>query len=399
MEVFANAEGEAHFRRAIRILDEYGSQEGDEENLIRAQAFEMIGDLAERSGRHDEARTVYAQAEDHLSAEDRLSRCRLLRKTAKCWEEQRLYEDSLRVLSMAEEALGAPRVERGPDWEQEWFNVKVGRLWIYYWLGDAPAMEALLEEIRPISEAMGRPEQKARMLICQVLIDYRRFRYRLPQSTVELAEEVLAATEASGARLLIAEGVFTRGFARLFHGDFSGARESLAEAVRLANRAGDVVKESRAAIYHAVACRRLGAVDEVEEITHRTVPLHEAAEQAQYVGACLANLSWVAWRRGDRSMARALVTEAKAAWADMALDYPVRWIGLIQLLAMDLEVGDLPAAIESAKRLLHPLQVRQADDVEGALSRAVEFFGGRDSDRARAALADAVAAAEGDTLL
>jgi hypothetical protein len=37
--------------------------------------------------------------------------------------------------------------------------------------------------------------------------------------------------------------------------------------------------------------------------------------------------------------------------------------------------------------------------VEEALSRAVEFFDGGELDRAKAALADSVAAAEGDTLL
>ena len=76
------------------------------------------------------------------------------------------------------------------SWQQAWLEIHLERWGLFYLLADTKKMQVLQEEIKPILDQAGSPDQKARYYANQVSTILRRERYLVSAKTVEIAESM-----------------------------------------------------------------------------------------------------------------------------------------------------------------------------------------------------------------
>lgn len=369
----ANKDALGHYRRALDLLEEVWTADAEDTWVreTRQDLLEGIADVLELGGRHEEALRAYARALAVAEASDEVGpveRARLHRKSAKPSELLRRYEDALEALRRAGSALGDGPAGGEDDeaWWRERIQVSLERIWVHYWLADEEAMERLAGELRT---TLGRasPVQKARLFGCELLLRFRKERYRLSEDTEALARHALGAARDVGEARDIANGLFVLGFTLLWRERFEEAEERLAAAIEEARRCGDAVILARALTYLAVVYRRTGRSDLSARIARGALDVSLAGEMGEYVGMAKANLGWAAWRRGERDEAEALTREAIGIWQELGYTYPFKWGGYFTLFAWAVEEDRVEEAARLAGELLGPVQVALSEDLTGAL--------------------------------
>jgi hypothetical protein len=322
--------------------------EGATEPRVLRELGEELADLLVQVARHADARRYYDWALSRGDPGDRVSAARLSRKKAQSFWTLHEYQDATRELDRALAHLGERDRLTDPRELREWIEIEQGRFWRHYFARETGDLTRdIIERMSAVVETHATPVQRSVYYVCAALDRLGRGRYAFDAVAVEftrqavqvLAEEPALLTQACLAR-------FNLGFALLL-GDRacrSEAVEQLEQTARDAERVSDATLLSRALTYLAVGYRRLGDVTRTERVAERALRASEDARLAPYIGASLACLAWVSWKRNGAVVAERRAREARQWWESTDHEFPFRWLALFLLLDFAFRRDDLEAA-------------------------------------------------------
>ncbi|XXY45563.1 protein kinase [Sorangium sp. So ce269] len=343
--------------------------------------LESLGDVLGLVGRQEEARRAYADALSCLPAEGAVARARLHRKVGKAWEVHHEHGEALSAYAMAEAALGAPERAAGAAWWDEWVEVQIHRIGVFYWTARVDEMAAIVERVRPVVQAGGTAAQRARFFRALTQIGLRSERYLPSAETVRSARACLLACEEEEGSPDLSATRFAFATVLLWYGALDEAEERLLDALAEAERTGDVTLQARSLTYLTQVWRRRRRVAETRAWAKRSLATAEAAAMNDYVGAALANLGWVALAEGDPGEATRLGEAALERFRSSALVYPFQWMALLPLGSAALAQGDREGAARFTAALLDPGQQRLPEALVAAVEAARDEGGTEDAMR------------------
>jgi DNA-binding SARP family transcriptional activator len=395
--VYANADAIRYYRSALALLEGSASYPP----AVAASLSERLGDILHWTGQYDEGRALFQRALAILSDPDPISQARLHRKIGNTWREQYHYQEALHVYAAAERVLGATPPSRQPEteaaWRQEWIQVSLEIIHIYYWLGKVDESDALRPRLQAAIEQHGTVGQRAVYSQSIAWLEFRRNRSVATPEVVALARAALRVQQAAGNPAGIPAAHFGVGFALLWSGDPHGAIEPIQTALRLAEQTGDITLRARCLTYLTVAYRQCEQMEEARQCTARGLEVAALAQMPEYTGTARANEAWMAWRAGDLSRTQELGHAALALWRQLPAGHasaPFQWLALWPLLASALHEAQLAWAVEHARTLLDPGQQRLPDPLITNLEQAIHAWDEGESEAAQAQLQQAVSLAQ-----
>jgi serine/threonine protein kinase len=377
----ANGEAIRLYREAINQVTQMMLQltsDGASWNGGLLDLYEALADVLSLGSQRAEARAAYDEALSRTAAERRTARARLYRKVGKTWETQHEHENALINYGLAREVLAAMPVGPSSEARDEWIQVRVDQLWVYYWLNSLREMDVLSRELQPVIERSASPLQRARFLRTQWMRNLRRDRYVAREETVGFARSALAASNESGDAAQILADHFGLGFVLLFHHQPKACAEQLGTAMLMAERGGDLDRQARCLAYLALAARMRGSIEETRTYLDRSVEVAVAAGMRDYVATARANQAWLSLRNRDLAGAIQYAREALEIWRNLTFAFPLQWIALLPRLEAALGLKDVEQAASCAEALLDPSQQLLTGSASDALRRACRSWRGGD---------------------
>ncbi len=335
--IYANDEAIAFYRKATKQLGLHSRKEGElyeELRKIATQLYESLAETLELTGQHSEALKTYESALIQISNHDSVGQAHLHRKTGNVWREQRCYEEALQAYDLAEIALGKETIDSAPEWWQAWIEIQSDRMWLHYWQAQFQHMAALAEKARPAVEQYGTPDLRSRFFQGLVIMAQRRDRYVISEETMADSQATLEAIRESGKPSAIALAQFTLGFNHLWRDELDEAEEDMQAALKLAERIGDVVVQSRCLTYLTILYRKRGQSEEVQHYISRALDVAMAGNMLEYISTAKANLAWVKWYAGNLSEAQENGRTALEMWQKAPRVYPFKWTALWPLISV-----------------------------------------------------------------
>jgi class 3 adenylate cyclase len=391
---FANTEAIAFYRSALEQLASVETVESAGGQGVTAQLHEALGDVLGLTGQHDESRLAYRNARALVPEGELLRRSRLHRKFGSSYIIQRRYEETLRGYETAESALGQRAAEPSSEWWQEWMQIQIDRMWIYYWQGLVREMTGLAEKSRAAVERYGSPAQRGKFFQMLALYCLRRDRYVGSEEALSYAEAGVATSRDSDDLGELTHIIFCLGFVHLWSDNLDEAGQHLHEALSLSERIGDVVTQLRCLTYLTLVERKCGHVGAARDYLSRCQKLAAETSMVEYVAMASANAAWVAWREGNLREAEAHAGAALRTWHQMPTPYLFDWMALWLLIGVALEKGETARAVERARALLDPKQQRLPDELAALVEESIEAWGRDEAEAAGAHLRQALRLAE-----
>lgn len=264
---------------------------------------------------------------------------------------------------------------------------------MHYWRNQPEQAAAVLAAARPVVEARGSPERQVGFYSSLVLQQARQHRYRIDDEMVANMRTAVDVQAAVGGPD-VAWTVFSLGFLLLWRGQLTEAEEHLQASLTLSEQLGDPVLRARCLCYLNVAALRRHDVETVRALAPQALAAAQTAGYPEYVAAATASTAWVAWKDGRPEAVVALADEALSTWATTVVGYSWYGICLWPLIAVHLQAGRLPEAVEAARALLAPPQQRLPDELEAVVAQAATAWDGGESSEAAASLARALLLAQ-----
>lgn len=378
---FANAEAIALYEKA-----RYQSQQCfDGSPAARAQLVQLeeaLSDVLTLVGQRDEARRIYQQVLEHGVPDPGIT-ARVNRKIGKTWEAEHRHEQALLCYQRAEKALPAT-VTSAPEHLEEWMQVRIAQLWVFYFSGKQAEMESLSRDLEPVIERHSSPVLRSRFFHTQWMRTLRRERYAAEAETLGFARSALEASMVSGDFSLVMADTFALGFVLHFAHQHEASLEQLERSLTMAEEGGDAVQQARSLTYLSIASRMLGRVHETKDYTERAAQKSRACGLQDYVAAALANQCWLRVKAQELTLASSLAHEALDLWR-VTIAYPFQWLALVPLLRIALIEENVAQAVSWAKALLAPTQQVLPSRASTALSDALDAYHA-DTDRSRTLL-------------
>jgi DNA-binding SARP family transcriptional activator len=358
--LYANEEAIGYFQRALLMVEDSPLAETQSrwQQETAARLHERLGDVLEWTGEHEKSAAAYQAALAHIPEGDRIRQSQLHRKVGNVWRLQSQHEKALRAYEWAAVALGSGTTESPPEWWQEWVQIQLERMWLYYWLGQWHEMSELAK-IRSSVEGHGTPAQCISFFLCLAGMNNRRDRYVVSEETLTFCRIALGIAQETQDAGEIAWARFVLGFSHLWHGDLTQAEKQMQAALAMAEQTGDIVHQSRCLTYLAILTRKRGQLDHTRQYASRGLEAARAGQMVEYVGTAQANLAWAAWRMGDLAQAEAHGQAALASWRQLPSGHSscaFQWTALWPMVAVA-AAGD--RAFEAAgllQGLLEPTQ-------------------------------------------
>ena len=376
---FANAEAITYYEAALRHVESLLEKADDAQNLRNfLQLNEGLGDVLRLNGEQEQACAAFGDALSRCRGDDRVTRSRLYRKIGFCHSLRRHFAETASAFDQADAELGDQTIAPGSPWWEEKIQIQLERMHLFYWEGMAKEMRALAAHWRGVIEEHGTPLQRGKFFHILALMDLTESNYRSTEEGVKFAE--LAVAESAGSSNLseIARFRFVLGFLHLWRDYFREAAEHFQAALRLAERAGDLVIQVRCLTYLAVAERGLGEVAQTRATAERSLQLAERLRMTEYIAMAKASFAWVAWKEDRDAEAEALAQEALKLWHGMEDPYSFDWMALWPLIAIALKRDDIAQAAEHVRALLDEKQNPPVEEVNVACRAVVELPDDRD---------------------
>jgi eukaryotic-like serine/threonine-protein kinase len=375
---------EQHFRSALAVLP-LSQARVEERQLVAVALQEGRGDALHLGARASDAVGAYERGLTLVSPRDRLSRARLERKMGAAWQASQEPERALELLEASEGSLGLDPGSGDPDLWQEWIEIQLQRLEVFYFTADLEAMGVTLERALPEVELYGTAEQRAQLRSQRLAWLFRQERYLPSDYTLEYAREQWDTDMDAPELARRSESEFQLGFALLWHGRLEEAERHLRQALALGERYRDRRRIVLSLTYLAATLRMQGRVGDVRTLADRLISEAAAAGLLGYVAAGKGHSAWVALRDGDGEAAERQAREALEWWRSPSA-YPFEWFARWPLLNALLERGDVEAAVDEARGMLLDVQQKLPDDQQSALSEAMAARGRGDREGAGRAL-------------
>lgn len=382
---YANQEAIGLYYSSIELVEqelENSSQpEIWEEKAVTLR--ECLGDVLHLVGQHNEARAKFKAAAEHTHNEEIVKLARLQRKIGSTWVPLHSWNEAMEAYQAAEKTLGQKQDENLLSWWQEWLQIKLDFMWLYYWQSRAVEIKALADNVRPILEKYGSAAQRGGYYQGLVSANLRLERYKITEEILADMQACFAIQKEANNLGDLAFTYFMKGFVYLWHRDLEPAENAMQTGLSLARQIGDITLESRILTYMTVCYRMRGLV---EEARHMAVHSGETAIQAgmpEYQATAQANLAWALWHAGDLVEARKKALDALDQWQKLPAGHAscsFEWTALLPLMAIAVLDEQLEKAIDYDRALLDPAQMRLPDPLEQALNEAVLCWGDKKSE-------------------
>jgi tetratricopeptide (TPR) repeat protein len=397
--LYANKEAAEYLRQALALLENAQpaetKHEWHQETVTRLH--ESLGDVLEWTGEHGQARVAYVKALGQVPRSDPIWKSHLHRKVGNIERLQRQYTDAFQAYALAETALEEGAIGSTLEWHEEWVQIQLERMWMYYWLGQWPEMSELARQVRSSVEQYGTPTQCISFFLCLASRNNRRDRYLVCDETLAFCQTALAISLEAENPSEIAWARFMLGFTKLWHGDLDGAEKQMQAALAQAEQTGDVVHQARCLNYLTILYRKRGQLDQVRQYVSRSLAAAIAGEMDEYIGMAKANLAWVAWRQGELAQAEAGGRAALEIWQQLPSAHSscaFQWAALWPLIGVALARDRTSEAVECAQGLLEPTQQCLPDPLTTRVEKAILSWKEGDPHAAYANLDRALALAQ-----
>jgi len=386
---YANGEAIQLYREAIKqvsqlMLELVGDAGASHDTLITLH--EGLADVLGLGGQRVEARGAYDEALARTQENRRAQRARLFRKIGKTWETQHSHEEALRYYERARDEATAAADQNPAEARDEWIQVRIDELWVYYWMNRVSEMDALCDELEPVIQSHASPLQRSRFLRTLWMRNLRRDRYVAREETVRLARSALDASKESGDQAQILADQFASGFVLLFHQQLERAAAEIQVALSMAEEGGDIARQARCLSYLSLAARMRGLREETRTLTDRSAEVSLAAGMREYAAAARANHAWLLLREGNADAAITVAREVRETWRQMSLVFPLHWTAALPLMEATLQRAEIAEAISCAQAILEPNQQSLPGSASDALASACRRWAREDRDGAAAAL-------------
>ena len=386
---FANSEAIAFYLSALEQVDLLLSAGvGEPWSRTAAELQENIGDIQQLIGKTEEARASFDGAQRRVPANDVLWSSRLHRKAAKTWVIDRGYDNAGHVYKEAEVVLQS-RASSSKEWQQEWLQIQLDRMWLDYWRGRVEEIKVLAERIRPLVNEHASELQRGNFFQGLTLMALRRDRYTADDKTITDAEASLDAIERSKVLLEIGHARFVLGFTYLWADKRNVAEKWLDNALQLSKRTGDIVLQSRCLTYLTMIHRRNGNVEAARDYALQSSATATAGRMAEYIGMAKGNLAWVHLRQNDPARAYDESLGAIEKMRGTTQSTIFQWVPLWPLTAVLLTLNQTGEAIKHLGEMLGPSQMALPADLEREMRSAIRAWQANDPDVAKGSLARA----------
>ncbi|MCP5098375.1 MAG: tetratricopeptide repeat protein, partial [Chloroflexi bacterium] len=364
--IFAHQETIQHLRRAIALLPHVDIVEKQQ-----AKLYELLGDVLALTGGHEVAQEMFETAVFH--AKGIIWQSQLYRKIADTWQVRLKFEGAFQAFQEAEAGLGQPEEAASLDWWQEWLWVQIDRLWVLFWSVQIDTLAELTVRIQPLIARYGLTIQRGLFSQGLVLLALWRDRFVITQGTIRDAQDAVFDITASGKLKQIAFARFVLGLAHLhcgWHGNLDEAETALQKALDEAVLIGDVVLQSRCLIYLTKVYRRKQDVEQVRAYVSRTIEVATQAHMENYIYFAQAHAAWIGWQERDFQFSLKNAQEA-ITYFQTVLRGPHLGEAIWPMIGVNMEQGDLGTAVNCAKLLLDPKEMRMPDCVMASLQQAL----------------------------
>jgi DNA-binding SARP family transcriptional activator len=373
-QVYANEEALALLQRGIALAEEFkkGMSEDEYNTHLFAPLWEEMGDILAMKALHEEALQAYQTAQTWVPRIDAILQARLYRKVGTVRQEQRQYVEALDGYNQAETLLGEQPLENNSRWWDEWLEVQVEKVWVYYWLAQWPQMDALVNKLQPVVKLQGKVSSRMRFLMASCLMNLRKKRYTVSDEMLADSFEALSLSHEWGDVRTKTDCYFELAFLHLWRRELDKAEENLLAALKLAEASGIMSQQTLIFTYMTVLHRFRGDIDGVMKYALQAQEVAEAAHMPDYVAAAMGNQAWLAWRNQDLTAAEQKSQEALGIWEKSPLVYPFKWQALWPLVAVSLVRGREDQAWAYARVLLEPTQQLLPDILNTSLEAALQ---------------------------
>jgi tRNA A-37 threonylcarbamoyl transferase component Bud32/tetratricopeptide (TPR) repeat protein/energy-coupling factor transporter ATP-binding protein EcfA2 len=384
-QVYANAEALAHYQQALALIKQasWPKTKPEQRQELTAQILEGLGDIQTTTGQHEEARASFQEALKQGPQHNVIWQSRLYRKVGKTFEVQRRFDEALQTYKLAESVLGPEQEQHPGDWWHEWIEAQAERIWMHYWQAQLSEMNELAGKVRPAVEQYGNPAQRARFFNGLTLMGYRRSRYVISDEIIAHSRAAFSASRESKNLISLGMSCFLLGFSLLWRGDLDEAEERMQESLKLAERTGDVVLQSRCLTYLTVLYRKRGEIEKVRQNIPRCETVASAGQMIEYLATAKANTAWVAWREGNLPE---VITNGQAAletWQQLPAGHAstaFRWTAFWPLIGVSITQDQISEAIDYARGLLDSSQMmRVPEALTAVLEKAIYTWQGGDA--------------------
>jgi DNA-binding SARP family transcriptional activator/DNA polymerase III delta prime subunit len=370
LRIYANADAIRDYRRAIALLEGPATFSPS----TAARLYEQLADVMYWMGNYEEARIIFQQAIQAVSATEAVHLGRLHRKIGNSWREQRSYAEALQAYKEANQALDQSTIEPSAEWWQESIQISLETLLVYYWIGDLSASEELRSKLQSIIEQHGVPGQRTAYLQDIVGIEFRRNRAIMTPKMVSMAKEMLDTQRKIGNQAAIPSSQFYFGFALLWSGKPQEAIEPIQAALDLAETTGDLSLQARCLSYLTVAFRQCGHVEETQHYAAQSLDVTTRAQMPEYIAIAQANQAWLAWHADNLGLCQEFGRLAVEMWQQLPPNHasaPFQWLARFPLIAVALYQENFSLAIDEAVVILDPNQQCLPEALETALIQAI----------------------------
>jgi len=385
--IYANDDAIEHFKTTLELIDEDNSlAESVQYIKLKAEVFEETGKLYALKSFNKEARNSFLKALSFINENKIIWQCRLHREIATSYMNQKQFKKSLDEYNKAKSLLGENAFEPVKNWWYEKIEIENERMWLFYWQAQIDNMGNSAEQISPFIEKYGKPEQCARFFNGLTLLNYRKFRYRISDETIEFSRSALKASIDSENSDSIFMSHFLLGFTLLWYGNLEEAGIHLKISLDLAEKTGDKANHSRCLTYLTVTYRRLNNLEEVMELIPVCLSVSKAANMEEYIGTGYANKAWAEMKNGNPKQAISDGIKALTIYDNLPEKFAsktVEWVALLPLINVYDEQDKLNESIQYVRRLTEPGLMLLDGDIVNYAEKAIEEW---DSDNMETAI-------------
>jgi tetratricopeptide (TPR) repeat protein len=388
--IFANQDTLDYLQQALDLL----SRTKDDPEQ-QAEILEQRGDVLTTIGRYEEAEKALTSAITHTK--DPLSQARIHRKIANTWQLRRQHDKAFEAWQTAEKRLRLSSGDRSQAYWQEWLSIQLDKSWSLYWTDRLEELDSLVAKIHPTVKQYGSRSQQGLYYQRLVILAFRRDRVIVTDETIVYARESLATIQESGTLSQLAFAQFVLGLALNQHGwlgDFVEAEHHMKSALKLAQEIGDILLEIRCLIHLTTGYLRQGDIDSVESHLPRAMEMAKKANILEYVAMGDGLNAWYAWRKRDFSESQRLGRHSLALAKELPFGWPNKWFVCFPLIDVALMHNNEEKAVEYARILLDPDQMRLPDELVSVLQQAVDAWKKHQPDTTRSNLKHALRLAQ-----
>jgi tetratricopeptide (TPR) repeat protein len=167
---------------------------------------------------------------------------------------------------------------------------------------------------------------------------------------------------------------FVLGFCYLWAGKFDPAEKWLSDALRLTEKTGDTVLQSRCLTYLTVIHRRRGQIDGARRYAEQSLSSATTTSMVEYIGMAKGNLAWAHLRNGDVAAAFEQACAGVEKLRETPQGHILLWVALWPLIGAALAREQIGEVTKHMEQLLIPPQMAIPADLEAQMRAAVDAW-------------------------